>query len=147
MFKALLRTDSSKETIFLRLALGAVMFPHGAQKVFGLFGGPGYAKTLEMFTAKLHFPELAVVLLMITELAGALCLVAGFLTRIFALAIGSSLAICAYMNHLQNGFFMNWSGMQKGEGFEFHILAIGIALALTIRGGGAFSVDKKLVRK
>ncbi len=147
MFKALLRTDSSKETIFLRLALGAVMFPHGAQKVFGLFGGPGYARTLEMFTAKLHFPELAVVLLMITELAGALCLVAGFLTRIFALAIGSSLAICAYMNHLQNGFFMNWSGMQKGEGFEFHILAIGIALALTIRGGGAFSVDKKLVRK
>lgn len=146
MLKALIRTDGSKGTIFLRLALGTVMFPHGAQKVLGLFGGPGYEKTIEMFT-KLHFPVYAVILLMITEFVGSLFVIAGFFTRVFALAIGASIGICAYMNHLQNGFFMNWMGNQKGEGFEFHILVIGIALALTVKGGGAFSVDRKLVKR
>jgi len=147
MLKALIRTDGSKGTIFLRLALGTVMFPHGAQKVLGLFGGPGYAKTLEMFTGTLHFPVYAVILLMITEFAGSLFVIAGFFTRVFALAIGVSIGICAYMNHLKNGFFMNWMGNQKGEGFEFHILVVGIALALAVKGGGAFSVDRSLVKR
>jgi putative oxidoreductase len=122
------------------------MFPHGAQKVLGWFGGPGYDKTLEMF-AKLQFPEYAVILLMISEFAGSICLIAGLFTRIFALAIGTSMTICAAMNHVQNGFFMNWMGNQKGEGFEFHILVAGIALALVVKGGGAFSADRRLVKK
>ena len=147
MLKALFRTDGSRGTIFLRLALGIVMFPHGAQKVLGLFGGPGYEKTIEIFTTKMHFPVYAVILLMITEFVGSLCVIAGLFTRICALAIGTAMAICAYMGHLQNGFFMNWFGNQKGEGFEFHILVVGIALALVVRGGGAFSVDRTLVRK
>jgi len=147
MLKALFRTDDSKGTIFLRLALGIVMFPHGAQKVFGLFGGPGYEKTIEIFTTNMHFPVYAVILLMITEFVGSLCVIAGLFTRIFALAIGTAMAICAYMGHLQNGFFMNWFGNQKGEGFEFHILVVGIALALVVKGGGAFSVDRKLAKK
>src|SRR5512134_600086 len=147
MLKALFRTDSSKGTIFLRLALGVVMFPHGAQKVLGLFGGPGYEKTLEMFTAKMQFPEYAVILLMITEFAGTICLISGLCTPVFALAISTSIAICAYMNHLQNGFFMNWFRNHKGEGFEFHILVVGIALALVVKGGGAFSLDRRLVKK
>ncbi len=145
MLKALLRTDGSKGTIFLRLALGSVMFPHGAQKVLGLFGGPGYEKTMEIFTTKMHFPEYAVILLMIIEFVGSLCVAAGLFTRIFSLAIGIAIALCAYLNHLQNGFFMNWFGNQKGEGFEFHILVVGIALALVVKGGGAFSIDRKLV--
>jgi len=147
MLKALFRTDDSKGSIFLRFALGVVMFPHGAQKVFGLFGGPGYTKTMEMFTIKMHFPGYAVILLMITEFAGALCLIAGLCTRVFAFAIGMSIAICAYMNHLPNGFFMNWSGNQKGEGFEFHILVVGIALALVVKGGGAFLIDRRMAKK
>ncbi len=147
MIKALFSTDGSKGTIFLRLALGIVIFSHGAQKVLGLFGGPGYEKTMEIFTTKMHFPEYAVILLMITEFVGSLCVIAGLFTRIFALAIGASMAVCAYMNHLQNGFFMNWFGNQKGEGFEFHILVLGIALALVVRGAGAFSIDGKLVKK
>jgi putative oxidoreductase len=147
MLKALFRTDGSKGTIFLRLALGIVMFPHGAQKVLGLFGGPGYEKTIEIFTTKMHFPVYAVILLMISEFVGSLCVIAGLFTRICAFAIGTAMAICAYMGHLQNGFFMNWFGNQKGEGFEFHILVVGIALALVVRGGGAFSVDRTLVRK
>jgi len=147
MFKALLRTDNNKGSIFLRLALGIVMFPHGAQKVLGWFEGPGYAKTIELFTAKMHLPALAVIALMITEFIGTLCLIGGFLTRVFALAIGFAMAVCAYGNHLQNGFFMNWFGTQKGEGFEFHILVVGIALALAVKGGGAFSVDRMISRK
>jgi putative oxidoreductase len=147
MLNWLFRTDGSSGTIFLRLALGSVMFSHGAQKVLGLFGGPGYEKTIEIFTTKMHFPVYAVVLLMITEFAGSLCLIAGLFTRIFALAIGAAMAVCAYLNHLQNGFFMNWFGNQKGEGFEFHILVVGIALALVVKGGGAFSIDRKLVKK
>ena len=147
MLKALVRTDNNKASIFLRLALGIVMFPHGAQKVLGLFGGPGYEKTIEMFTTKMHFPVYAVILLMITEFLGSLCLIAGFFTRVFALALGAAMAICAYMGHLQNGFFMNWMGTQKGEGFEFHILVVGIALALAVKGGGAFSIDRIIAKK
>jgi len=146
MLNSLFRTDGSKGTIFLRLALGVVMFPHGAQKVLGLFGGLGYEKTLGMFTTKMQFPEYAVILLMITEFAGSICLIAGLCTRVFALATGTSIAICAYLNHLQNGFFMNWFGNQQGEGFEFHILVVGIALALVVKGGGAFSFDRRLVK-
>ncbi len=147
MFKVFLRTDDNKGSIFLRLALGIVMFPHGAQKVLGLFGGPGYEKTIEIFTTKMHFPVYAVILLMITEFLGSLCLITGLFTRVFALAIGTAMAICAYMGHLQNGLFMNWMGTQKGEGFEFHILVVGIALALVVKGGGAFSIDRRLSKK
>ncbi|MBI5632676.1 MAG: DoxX family protein [Nitrospirae bacterium] len=147
MFKSLLRTDSNMGSIFLRLALGVVMFPHGAQKVLGWYGGPGFEKTLAIFTANMHFPAGAVILLMTAEFAGSLCLIAGLFTRVFALAIGLSLSICAAMNHVQNGFFMNWFGNQKGEGFEFHILAAGIALALVVKGGGAFSIDRMIAKK
>jgi len=147
MFKALVRTDNNKGSIFLRLALGIVMFPHGAQKVLGWFGGPGAEKTIEMFTTKAGFPLFAVILLMITEFLGSLCLVTGLFTRVFALAIGFSMALCAYGNHLQNGFFMNWMGTQKGEGFEFHILVVGIALALAVKGGGALSIDRMIAKK
>lgn len=147
MFKALLRTDNNKGSIFLRLALGIVMFPHGAQKVLGWYGGAGAAKTIEIFTTKVGLPVFAVVLLMITELIGSLCLIGGFFTRIFALAIGFAMAVCAYGNHLQHGFFMNWFGKQQGEGFEFHILVIGIALALAVKGGGAFSIDRMISKK
>lgn len=144
MFKGLFRTGSSASFLFLRLALGIVMFPHGAQKVLGWYGGPGYEKTIEIFTTNMHFPLLLVILLMTAEFVGSLFIIIGFLTRVWALAIGTSMSVCAYMNHLQHGFFMNWFGNQKGEGFEFHILVVGIALALVIGGSGPLSVDKKL---
>lgn len=147
MLKALFRTDNNKGSIFLRLALGIVMFPHGAQKVLGWFGGSGYEKTIEIFTTKVGLPLLAVILLMITEFIGSLCLIGGLCTRVFALATGFAMAVCAYGNHFQHGFFMNWFGNQKGEGFEFHILVVGIALALVVQGGGAFSIDRVISKK
>jgi len=143
MFKEFLRTDNSPTQLFVRLALGVVMFPHGAQKVLGWFGGPGVAKTIETF-GTMGFPMWSVVALMVVESLGSLLLIAGFLTRLWALGIGTSITICMFMNHVQHGFFMNWFGQQKGEGYEFHILVIGICLALLIKGGGMLSVDRAL---
>jgi len=137
-------TDDGMAQFFLRLALGIVIFPHGAQKAFGWFGGQGFLKTIEIFSDKMHFPPWLTLLLIFTELFGSIGLIFGFFTRLSALGIGASMGICAYMNHLQNGFFMNWFGQQKGEGFEFHILVIGIALALLIKGGGILSIDRKV---
>ncbi len=147
MLRALFKTDNSAALLFSRLALGIVMFPHGAQKVLGWFGGSGHEKTIELFTTKMNFPLGLVIVFLITEFAGPLGLIAGLFTRVFAFAIGFSLAFCAYMNHLKHGFFMNWFGKQSGEGFEFHILAVGLALALVIGGGGAFSLDRAFAKK
>jgi putative oxidoreductase len=141
MFKEFLRTDNSPAQFFVRVALGVVIFPHGAQKVVGWFGGPGFAKTLQAF-AGMGFPAWSVVALMVVESLGSLLLITGFLTRLWAFGIGTSIAICMFMNHVQNGFFMNWFGQQKGEGYEYHILVIGICLALLIKGGGMLSVDR-----
>ena len=143
MFKEFLRTDNSPAQLFIRLALGVVMFPHGAQKVLGWFGGPGIQKTIQAFGG-MGFPMWSVIALMTVESLGALLLIAGFLTRLWAVGIGIGLSICMSMYHVQNGFFMNWMGQQKGEGYEYHILALGICLALLIRGGGMLSVDRAL---
>jgi putative oxidoreductase len=145
--KTLLKTTDSVSLLVVRLALGIVMFPHGAQKVLGWFGGPGYSKTIEIFTVNYGFNTPLVLLLMAIEFLGSIGLIAGFFTRLSALGIGGAMAICAVMNHIQNGFFMNWFGNQKGEGIEFHILVAGISLALFIKGGGLFSMDRALARK
>lgn len=141
------KTDNNVELLIIRLALGIVMFAHGAQKSLGWYGGPGIEKTIQTFTTQLNFPLWLVLLLVVIEFFGSLGLIIGFLTRLAAFGIGASLAVCAYMNHLQHGFFMNWFGTQKGEGFEYHILAVGIALALVIKGGGFLSIDRALSHK
>ena len=95
---------------------------------------------------QMGFPTGMAVLLMVIEFFGSLGLIFGFLTRLCALGIGTSIAVCAYMNHIQNGFFMNWFGTQKREGVEYHILVLGIALALIVKGGGFLSFDRTLVK-
>jgi putative oxidoreductase len=141
--KFLLHTDDSAAQLWVRLALGVVMLPHGAQKLLGWFGGPGWNQTIEIF-AGLGFPPWSSALLILLESVGALLLIVGFLTRIMAAGFLTSISICMLMNHVRNGFFMNWYGNQQGEGFEYHLLVIGIAIALLIKGGGKFSVDRAL---
>ena len=143
MFKAFLRTDNSPAQLFLRVALGVVMFPHGAQNVFGWFGGAGVEQKLETFT-EMGFPAWSTLALMVVELPGAILLIAGVFTRVWALGIGVSITICMFMYHVQHGFFMNWFGQQQGEGIEYHLLVIGICLALIIKGGGLLSADRAL---
>jgi len=132
--------------MFIRLALGVVMFPHGAQKAFGWFGGQGFSGTVEAFSG-MGFPAWSTVLLIMTESLGALLLAAGLLTRIWALGFGISMSICMSLNHIQNGFFMNWFGQKTGEGFEYHILVLGIVLALLLKGGGMLSLDHYISHK
>lgn len=140
----LLKTDSSITNLILRVALGAVFFPHGAQKALGWFGGYGFSGTMGFFTGTLHVPALFAFLAIAAEFAGAIALVLGLFTRVAALGIAANMFVAIAMVHAQFGFFMNWTGAQKGEGFEYHILAIAIALVLIIRGGGLWSADRAI---
>jgi putative oxidoreductase len=147
MIKKLLGTDGNLSGTILRVLLGGVMLPHGLQKVLGMFGGAGLKPTLDMFQTAFHIPIYLAVAAVLAESLGALALIAGFCTRIAALAIAVDMGVAVYLVHWKNGFFMNWMGTQKGEGFEYHILAIAVALALVIRGAGRWSVDRAVAGK
>lgn len=145
--KFLLKTKDSFAPTLARLTLGIVFFPHGAQKVLGWFGGYGFSGTLNSFTHQMHIPVVFAVLAILAEFLGSLGLITGFLSRIAALGIATNMLVAIAMVHHANGFFMNWYGNQKGEGFEYHILAIGLALIVMIYGAGKCSVDNLLARK
>jgi putative oxidoreductase len=144
MIKKLFATDGSLSGTILRVALGAAMLPHGAQKLLGLFGGAGFNASMKWFESNFHVPAYLALAAILAESVGAVALVAGFFTRLAALAVAVDMAVAVYLVHWKIGFFMNWMGNQKGEGFEYHILAIAIGLALTIKGGGRWSVDRAL---
>lgn len=146
MFNKLINTDDNIASLILRVLLGVVFFPHGAQKLLGWFGGHGFSGTMGFFTETMGIPAIFAFLVIMAESLGAVALITGFLTRITAFGIASVMVVAIFMVHLQNGFFMNWSGNQQGEGFEYHILAIAIALALIVKGGGKWSVDKLLTK-
>ncbi len=134
-------TDSDDyASLLMRVTLAAVIFPHGAQKALGWFGGYGFDGTLNFF-GSLGIPWIVGLLIILAESAGSLLLAVGLLTRVASLALGGIMIGAVGMVHWSNGFFMNWSGAQAGEGFEFHLLALGLAAALVIRGGGAWSLD------
>jgi putative oxidoreductase len=147
MLKRLVQTEEDAGMLIVRLALGIVMFPHGAQKLLGWFGGNGYAGTMQFFTGQLGLPAAVAFLVILAEFFGALALIVGFLGRVGAFGVLSVMLGAIFMVHQQNGFFMNWYGNQKGEGFEYHLLAIGMALAVLIKGSGALSVDRSLSEK
>ena len=91
-------------------------------------------------------PPVVTVLVMVAEFGGSILLILGFLTRLAALGIGCVMVAAIVLVHGKVGFFMNWAGSQKGEGYEYHLLAIGLAVALLIKGGGALSIDRALSR-
>lgn len=143
----LLQTDNSTAPLLARLTLGLVMFPHGAQKALGWFGGYGFDGTMGHFTGAMHIPAVFAFLAIAAEFAGALGLITGFLSRVSALGIAVTMAVAIFMGHAAKGFFMNWYGNQKGEGFEYHLLAIGLALVVLVAGGGKASVDGLLAKE
>ena len=138
----LLQTSGSVVPLILRIVLAAVMFPHGAQKALGWFGGPGFAPFMATFTDKMHIPAPLAFLVVLTEFLGPIALFLGFLTRIAAFAIGFDMFMAAILVHAHFGFFMNWAGKQRGEGLEYDLLLWGISLALILQGAGAFSLDR-----
>jgi putative oxidoreductase len=145
MLQRLMRTDDNLGSTLLRLFLGIVFFPHGAQKLLGLFGGGGFAKTMSGMTG-MGLPAVIVFLVILIEFFGALSLLLGFLSRVSAVGILCVMLGAVFTVHLKNGFFMNWMGNQKGEGFEYHLLVIGICLALLVLGSGRYSVDRSMYR-
>ena len=137
----LFATDRDLGSLVIRVTLGIIIFPHGAQKLLGWFGGYGFNGTMGFFTDQLGVPALLALLVILAESLGSLALVAGFLTRLSAFGIGASMTGAILMVHASNGFFMNWYGAQAGEGYEYHLLVLGMALALIIKGGGRYAVD------
>jgi putative oxidoreductase len=143
MANAFVRTRDDYAALAMRLFLGIVFLAHGSQKVLGWFGGHGARATIQGFS-KMGLPPAVTVLVMAAEFGGGILLIIGLLTRLAAIGIGCVMVAAILMVHGKVGFFMNWAGSQKGEGFEYHLLAIGLCVALLITGGGAFSVDRAL---
>jgi putative oxidoreductase len=131
----------------LRIVLGVVMFAHGAQKMLGWFGGPGFSGAMGFFTGPMHIPAVFALLAIIAEFFGGLGLILGFLTRIAAFGITVNMLVAIFTVHRAVGFFMNWTGTQKGEGFEYHLLVLAMTVFLMIRGAGAFSIDRAIASR
>jgi len=138
---SLFKTDDSWAGLILRMGLGGVMFAHGAQKMLGWFGGYGFEGTMGFFTQKMGLPWLVAFLVIIGESLGSLGLIAEFLTRLTAASFIVIMIGAIATVHWPQGFFMNWSGQQQGEGFEYHLLVIAMSAALGVIGGGKWSVD------
>ena len=147
MIRKLFTTDNDFATSIVRLVLGIVFFAHGAQKMLGWFGGYGLHGTMGFFTQKMHLPAPLAFLAIAAEFFGGLGLIVGFLTRIAAFGILANMLVAIAVVHHNFGFFMNWTGTQKGEGFEYHLLAIAISVLLMIRGAGPASIDRLLVAR
>jgi putative oxidoreductase len=139
-------TDRSWVSLVQRIVLALVIFPHGAQKLFGWWGGYGYAGTVQGFESGMGVPEPVTVLIILAETLGSVALLLGAVTRPAAFGIGGVMLGAMLLVHVRVGFFMNWTGNQAGEGFEYHLLALALAIPLVIKGGGLWSVDAAIAR-
>jgi len=147
MLARLLATNNNLSATVLRIALGVVILPHGLQKLLGLFGGFGFAGTMNFFTQNMGVPYVFALPAIIAESFGALGLIVGLFTRVAALGVGVTIAVAALMVHIPNGFFMNWFGNQAGEGYEYHILVVGMALSVMLSGAGKYSFDSFISKR
>jgi putative oxidoreductase len=141
MLRKLMSTTNDPVLTILRLILGIVFFAHGAQKALGWFGGYGFTGTMGFFTSMMHIPAPFAFLAICAEFLGSIGLILGLLGRVAAFGIASNMLVAVAMVHWHFGLFANWAGNQKGEGVEYHLLALAIAFAIMIKGSGAFSVD------
>ncbi len=143
----LLKTDDGWASLVLRVMLGLVLFPHGAQKALGWYGGFGFSGTMGFFTDTMHLPWVIAFLVIVGEFFGSLGLLVGFLTRFTAASVAVIMVGAVVTMHLPNGFFMNWFGKQAGEGYEYHLLVIAICAALMITGAGRWSADGVIAKR
>ena len=140
--KTFLGTDTHNSLLTLqRAVLALVMFPHGAQKLLGWFGGYGFSGTMGYLTGSVHLPAPIALLVILGESIGALALLAGLGTRLAAFGISAIMLGAVLTAHGSVGFFMNWFGNQPGEGYEYHLLALALSVPLVIAGGGRYALD------
>lgn len=147
MIKKILNTESNWGALVARLALGIVLFPHGAQKMLGWFGGYGFTATINAFTDQMNLPWLVAFAVICIEFFGSIFLILGFASRLWSLAIGGLFIGIIFTTHLEHGFFMNWYGNQTGEGYEYALLIVGIALVVLINGSGKHALDTQLIKR
>ncbi|MCZ8343797.1 MAG: DoxX family protein [Leptospira sp.] len=141
MFYKLLATNKDITLTILRVTLGVVIFPHGAQKAMGAFGGYGFEGTMGWFTGQMGIPYFFALLAIAAEFLGSIGLILGLFTRVAAFGIFSTMLVATVLVHLPNGFFAD-----KG-GYEFHILTFGLAIPLILKGAGSFSIDDAIAHK
>jgi putative oxidoreductase len=146
MIGRLLQTEESYAPALLRVALAIVIFPHGVQKLLGWFGGPGIDGTMQMFAA-LGVPAAIAVLVIVSDFFGSLALALGLLGRVAAFGTTTVMLGAMVLVHGPNGFFLNWNGDQAGEGIQFHLLVVAVAAVLMLKGSGAWSIDRLLLRR
>jgi putative oxidoreductase len=146
MFQQLLKTQNDYVLAFARIIIGIVFFAHGAQKLLGWFGGFGFSGTVGAFT-KMGMPAALAYFVIFVEFFGALSMIFGLLSRLAGLGITALMLGAIFTVHIRNGFYMNWMGRQKGEGYEFHLLAIALAVLILVRGAGALSLDRLISAK
>jgi len=144
MLRRLLSTTNDPTLTVVRLILGAVFFAHGAQKMLGWFGGHGFGASMTFFTHNMGIPALFAFLAIAAEFFGGLGLLVGLLGRVAAFGILCNMVVAIVMVSGHVGFFMNWFGAQKGEGYEYHLLAIALCVTILVKGSGAFSIDRAL---
>jgi len=144
MKQLIFKTNNDYTGLITRLTTGLVLFPHGAQKMLGAFGGPGFSGEMNFLTGTVHLPGVIAFLVIIIEFFGALGLILGFASRVWAVLIIILMVGIIFTAHIDNGFFMNWFGNQPGEGYEYHLLVIGLSLAILVNGSGKGSVDGRL---
>ena len=132
MKNKIFNTNNDWTGLITRLTLGLILFPHGAQKMLGMFGGYGFSGTMSFFTGTLHLPWIVGFLVIIIEFVGSLSLIVGFASRVWSALIIVLFIGIIFTSHIDNGFFMNWFGNQKGEGYEYHLLIIGLSLATLV---------------
>jgi putative oxidoreductase len=147
MLQRLLATDNNYPVFIARVTLGFVIWMHGAQKLFGLFGGHGPHFYTEGFAKFFGIPPMLTWGLMLTEGLGMWLLIAGFFGRMWATIVGLIMLNAIYFAHARNGFYMNWYGTQRGEGYEYHLLALALVVVVGVHGSGALSLDRWLARK
>jgi putative oxidoreductase len=141
----LFATYPSLSMLLVRLGAGIVFFAHGAQKVFGWFGGPGLKATIATFQQYMKIPPAATVLAAFLECFGGLALIVGLLVRPAALGLTVVMLVAIVKVHGRNGFFLNMSGTPgKGHGFEFNFVLLMMLLAILVAGAGVLSVDRML---
>lgn len=149
MIKQFFATNTQSWSLLVsRLALGAVILPHGMQKALGAFGGHGFSGTVGFMHGQMGMPVILAVMVIAAEFLGSIGVLLGAGTRFMAFSIALTLGGAMFLGgHVENGFFMNWFGAQKGEGMEYFILVLGLAISLLIGGSGKFSIDNWISKK
>jgi putative oxidoreductase len=145
MKELIFKTKNTISPLFLRVFMAVVLFPHGAQKLLGWFGGYGFSGTMQYFTDSVGLPWIVGFLVILIEFFAPIALLLGFATRLWSVAVFFlflGIMITAHGEY----FFMNWFGNQPTEGAEYFLLLLGMSLSLSVSGSGKLSVDANIMQ-